>query len=248
MSKELFPGATYLPLPEHDEQGSYVKTQLIFHSTGTKTSAGANRRYFARQDIKVESTLIVNYDGSCLQVMPASARTDANGTANERAISVEVVGTADEPFTPDQLKTCIAIAQWACQEHPIERRQIPSESESGIGWHVMFGAPGPWTSVRGKQCPGQSRIVQVSHQIIPTVRGGSAPTPREDLTIMDAATKKYLDGKFAALSGGPRTRDAEGKVIDNDPQTLSVADVYTIVEEALAGVEERIIAAVKAAK
>lgn len=247
MSAERFPGAAWTPLPEHDEQGSHTKTQLIFHSTGTKASAEANARYFARRDIKVESTLIVNYDGSCLQVMPASARTDANGTANERAISVEVVGTADEPLTPEQLKTCIAIARWACSEHPIERRQIPSESESGIGWHVMFGAPGPWTSVRGKQCPGPRRIVQVSDQVIPAVHDGTTP-PREDLTIMDEATKKYLDGKFAALSGGPRRRDAEGKVIDNDPQTLSVADVYTIVEDALAGAEERIIAAVKAAK
>ena len=45
------------------------------------------------------------------------------------------------------LATCIAIAEWACQEHPIERRRIPAEDESGIGWHVMFGAPGPWTPV-----------------------------------------------------------------------------------------------------
>lgn len=178
MSKDRFPGATWLPLPENDEQGSYTKTQLIFHSTGTKASAEANKRYFARSDVKVESTLIVNYDGSCLQVMPASARADANGAANKRAISVEVVGTADEPFTPEQIETCIAIAKWACAEHPIERRQIPSESESGIGWHVMFGAPGPWTSVRGKQCPGQRRIVQVAHQVIPAVRPAKpAPLP-----------------------------------------------------------------------
>ena len=197
MSKERFPGATYLPLPEHDEQGSYVKTQLIFHSTGTKASAEANKRYFGRRDITVESTFIVNYDGSCLQVMPASARADANGSANRRAISVEVVGTADEPFTPDQLKTCIAIAQWACQEHPIERRQIPSESESGIGWHVMFGAPGPWTSVRGKQCPGQRRIVQVAHQIIPAVRPETtrpdAPKQEDDEMKLYVFTHQGLD-------------------------------------------------------
>ena len=33
------------------------------------------------------------------------------------------------------------------------------------------------------------------------------------------------------LSGGPRTRDAAGNVIDGDPQTISVADVYTLVEK-----------------
>lgn len=170
MSKDRFPGAKWMPLPEHDEQGDYTKAQLIFHSTGTRASAEANQRYFSRRDVAVESTFIVNYDGSCLQVMPAGARADANGAANRRAMSVEVVGMADEPFTPDQLATCIEIAKWACSEHPIERRRIPAESESGIGWHVMFGAPGPWTSVRGKECPGQRRIAQVAYQIIPAVQ------------------------------------------------------------------------------
>lgn len=66
-------------------------------------------------------------------------------------------------------------------------------------------------------------------------------------TIMDADTREYLERKFAALSGGPRVRDASGKVIDKD-QTLSVADVYTLVEERVAAAEARIIAAVKAAQ
>lgn len=236
MSKSRFPGATYLPLPEHDEQGSYTKTQLIFHSTGTKASAEANKRYFSRRDITVESTFIVNYDGSCLQVMPASARADANGSANRRAMSVEVVGTADEPFTPDQLKTCIAIAQWACQEHPIERRKIPSESESGIGWHVMFGAPGPWTSVRGKQCPGGRRIVQVVHQIIPAVRPGVQPTKpagpeqEDEMTPQDwDKLNRMLDDKFRLVLRG---ESSEGKPTGH-PNLANLTERLTAIESAL---------------
>lgn len=168
------PGATWLPLPEADDQGSYTKTQLIYHSTGSAAGARANRNYFAQSKVQVESTFIVDYDGEVVQVMEASARADANGSANRRAISVEMVGTGDEPFTPAQVESAIAIARWACDEHQISRRRIPSESESGIGWHVMFGAPGPWTSVAGKVCPGTKRIQQIRDVIIPAATQSAA--------------------------------------------------------------------------
>jgi hypothetical protein len=178
VSKSRFPGATWAPIPEHGEGPSYTKTQLIFHSTGTRASAAANRRYFARGDVDVESTLIVDYDGGALQILEAGERADANGSANRRAISVEVVGEAHEPYTAAQVATCRAIAEWACSEHPIARRQIPEHDASGVGWHVMFGAPGPWTSVRGKACPGSRRIAQVRDLIIPGLL--AAPTVQED--------------------------------------------------------------------
>jgi hypothetical protein len=251
MSADRFPDATWAPLSESGEHGRFVKTQLIFHSTGTRASAAANRRYFDQAGVKVESTLIVDYDGGCLQIMEAYERADANTTASKRAISVEVVGEAHEPFTPAQLATCIAIAHWACEEHPIERRQCPGHDASGIGWHVMFGAPGPWTNVRGKTCPGSKRIAQVRDLIIPAVQRGPAPS-REDLSIVDKATKDYFDRKFAEASGGPRVRDKNGEVIDGNPSVLSEADTYTLVEEseqrtlaAVAAAEARIIAAVK---
>jgi hypothetical protein len=182
-----YPGATWAPLPEASEGGKHVKTQLVFHSTGTRASAAANRQYFARAEVKVESTLIVDYDGGCLQVMETWARAQANGTANRRGISVEVVGVASEPYTPAQVERCLDIARWACDTNPIARRQIPAERESGIGWHVMFGAPGPWTSARGKQCPGRQRIAQVRDVLIPTITGdgdGIAAAVPEEVSDM----------------------------------------------------------------
>lgn len=170
MSKNRYPGATWAELPESGTHGRHTKTQLIYHSTGTRASAKANQRYFARGEVKVESTLIVDYDGGCLQIMEAYERADANTSASARAISVETVGEAGEPFTQAQVDRLIDIGIWACTEHPIARRQIPEHDESGIGWHVMFGAPGPWTTVRGKECPGPQRIAQVRDVIIPAVR------------------------------------------------------------------------------
>lgn len=180
MSRLRMPEAEWAPIPEHGDVSRHVKTKLIFHSTGTKASAQANRRYFAGGAVKVESTFIVNYDGSILQILEADERADANGSANDEGISVEVVGTGDEPYTPAQVAACIAIARWACANHPIARRQIPSVNASGIGWHVMFGAPGPWTSVAGKVCPGRQRVAQVRDVIIPAARvstPAAKPTP-----------------------------------------------------------------------
>ena len=181
-----YPGATWAPIPEASDGPKHEKTQLVFHSTGTRASAAANRKYFARGDVKVESTLIVDYDGGCLQVMETWARAEANGAANRRGISVEVVGVASEPYTPAQVARCLDIARWACDTNPIARRQIPAERESGIGWHVMFGAPGPWTSVSGKECPGPQRIAQVRTTLIaaitdspPDTGGGTVPVHKE---------------------------------------------------------------------
>ena len=194
MSKERYPGATWAPLPESGTHGTYTKTQLIFHSTGTTASASANRRYFASSNVDVESTLIVDYDGGCLQIMEASEKADANTTASRRAISVEVVGTADEPYTAAQVARCKDIAKWACENHPIARRQCPAHDESGLGWHVMFGAPGPWTTVSGKECPGPKRIVQVRDVIIPSVRLSSSLTP--------APTQEDTDMAFITRGSG----------------------------------------------
>lgn len=196
---DRMPGATWLPLPEANAQGRYTKTQLIFHSTGTRAGARANRNYFAQSGVKVESTFIVDYDGEIVQAMPASARADANGLANKRAMSVEMVGEAGEPFTRAQVAAAIKIAEWACSTHPVARRRINAEGASGIGWHVMFGAPGPWTSVRGKECPGPQRIRQVIDLIIPAVSAAPAPTPEDDdmaasFTFNDGQTTYWRDG------------------------------------------------------
>lgn len=198
MSQEWMPGATHLPIREATEQGSYVKTQLIYHSTGTRAGARANRRYFdnpneSMEKVRVESTFIIDYDGEILQIMPASAKADANMIASRRAISVEVVGTADEPYTPAQMVSCIDIARWACTEHPIARRVIPREPLSGIGWHVMFGAPGPWTTVSGKECPGPQRILQVKNVIIPATQRLDLPLPPVE-TEDEVASFLFHDG------------------------------------------------------
>jgi hypothetical protein len=129
----------------------------------------------------VESTFVIGLDESdpTLQIMDSTDNADANGRANQRAISVEVVGDGVGPFTDWQVREIIRIGRWAAANHPIERRIIPSEAASGFGWHVMFGAPGPWTSSNGKVCPGAARIAQLKSVIFPAIF--SDTEPEEDM-------------------------------------------------------------------
>lgn len=200
------PGSTWKPLPEAGAPDGHVKTQLIVHSTGTKASAAANWRYFAQEGVQVESTFIVGLTPAdpTLQAMDSTDVADANMSASKRAISIEVVGDGAGPFTDWQLAELIRIGRWAVSTHPIARRVIPAESESGLGWHVMFGAPGPWTTVRGKVCPGAARVEQLKTIVFPAICGAK----EDDMAAADVWTTPT--GK-AKVHAGDRLEGVDDK-------------------------------------
>lgn len=229
------PGSVWSPLPEAPSQGiGNTKTQFIVHSTGTLASARANFNYFSRGDVVVESTFIVGLSkvDPTLQILDSTAVADASGSASKRAISVEVVGDGVGGYNDWQRSEIARLGRWAAANHPIEKRIIPSEAASGFGWHVMFGAPGPWTSVAGKVCPGAKRVAELKSTVFPAIF--SNPTVQEDdmpytpaelrELVKDAVWEAPFDdpatnGKsqawlmFRGLSGqGARIDDVERKV------------------------------------
>ena len=218
------PGSRWSPLPEAGAPDGLAKTQMIFHSTGTMASAAANFRYFSRGDVVVESTFIVGLTPAdpTLQIMDSTDRADANGSANGRGISVEVVGDGVGGYTDWQISELIRIGRWARQVHGILPRIIPSETSGGFGWHVMFGAPGPWTSVRGKVCPGNLRIRQLHERVFPGIFADPAtvsPAPTRhvvkggirvayDRPILNGATWGFFLGQPKGPEALTWTRDA----------------------------------------
>lgn len=178
------PGSLWRPLPEAGAPDGYVKTQLIFHSTGDNASADRIRNYFANLGVVVESTFVVGKDASdpTLQVMDSTDNADANVESNQRAIAVEVVNDGNSPWTNWQVAEAIRIGRWALAEpaHKIAPRICRSATDPGFGWHVMFGAPGPWTTVRGKVCPGAPAIAQLKSVIFPAIFADYAPVPFEE--------------------------------------------------------------------
>lgn len=185
------PGSVWKPLPEAGAPDGHTKTQFIVHSTGTLASAANNWAYFARESVAEESTFIIGLTPAdpTLQIMDSTDAADANTTANKRAISVEVVGDGVGPFTDWQLAELVRIGRWAAATHPIERRVIPAHDQSGFGWHVMFGAPGPWTTVKGKVCPGNARVAQLQTIVFPAI---FAP---EEENVLDTFVKFRVAGR-----------------------------------------------------
>lgn len=189
------PGSQWQPLPEAGAPDGNIKTQLIVHSTGTLASAAANAAYFGQAQVVVESTFIVGLSRNdrTLQVMDSTDTADANASANKRAISIEVVGDGVGPYTDWQISELIRIGRWAQTVHPhIASRIIPSEAAAGFGWHVMFGAPGPWTSVKGKVCPGNARVQQLKDIVFPAIFTSAPPNTATTKDWFDMASKEEL--------------------------------------------------------
>lgn len=176
----LCPFATHRLLPESGTQPRITPRVAILHSAAGK---GSLYRFFLERS-KLESHFWVDEDGEIEQYIDTHVRADANLKANGYAISIETESTvaATERWTPRQAAAIIRLLEWICDEHPdVTRRQVAAPAGSGIGWHVMFGAPGPWTPV-AKSCPGPARVAQARDEIIPAIVAGDPhnPYPKPD--------------------------------------------------------------------
>jgi hypothetical protein len=157
-----YPAARWRPIPEQRRQQRIRPTQFIFH---TQAGYGSLHDYFTTRGIAVESHLWVSETGAAEQYLDTEVRGDANYRANRRpdgtgAVSCEFEGKAGDPFTEAQVATAVRLLRQAHQRDGIPQTLCRSPDDPGVGWHVMWGAPGPWTPV-AKTCPGQPRIAQI---------------------------------------------------------------------------------------
>jgi hypothetical protein len=119
----------------------------------------------------IESHFHVPKDGYLFQYRDTGWEADANYLANPFAISIETQGTGYENWTDLQIATIFRLLRWLHAEHPaIELRRVTAWDGTGVGYHVQFGAPGPWTP-SAKICPGPKRIGQYNNLIIPGLNG-----------------------------------------------------------------------------
>ncbi len=179
------PGVTWRPLPENATQPRIVPTQFIVHSAADAPGPSNIPGYFARKSVGVESHFWIPWQikpgevHKIVQMMDTTRRADANRWANRRAISVE---TEDEgrpntlPWNEGQLWALEHIARWVNAEHSIPLDRCPAWDKPGLGYHVMFGSPGPWTPAR-KTCPGHIRIKQFDDVLLPRLKGQPAVAP-----------------------------------------------------------------------
>lgn len=218
------PAALKRALPENTSQPSIRPTQVILHvSAGESTTL-----YYLWMSEGLESHFYAPRVNQLEQYMDTTVEADANYLANRRpdgtgAISVETQGAdADGLWGAKQQDDIVAVLAWAHKTHGIPLRLCTSPDDPGIGWHVMWGAPGAWTPAVGKVCPGPNRIKQIPGLI---ARAQAIVDGKEDLSIVDAATKDYFDQWFGVLKGKIETtyNQVNKKAGDLSNQTAGLA-------------------------
>jgi hypothetical protein len=167
-------------LPESKTQPKIRPTQVIMHSIDGPGVTPLRQIEVWRGAAAKEAHFIVGRDGKAYQCMDTGVMAEANKGANLRpdgtgAISIETednIGSPNTvPWTQAQLATLVRLALWAVRTHDIPRRKCPDSDAPGMGYHVLFGAPGAWTQ-EAKTCPGTIRVEQWKDIILPAIVAG----------------------------------------------------------------------------
>lgn len=191
------PFAIHKPLSENHTQGGITPRAIILHTAVSNADSLFN---FFQNSSDLESHFYVRDDGTIEQYMDTGIRADANKNANDFAVSIETWdGGTIRLWTTAQMNALVRLCDWLCRTHNIPRVRIPNAYGAGIGWHVQFGAPGPWTPV-SKACPGGPRIEQVKNVIIPRVASGQIEERDMDAT-QDAKLTAIWDWSRKLLRG-----------------------------------------------
>lgn len=165
-------------LPENYQQRRIRPIGLIFHSIVGSAEAAYGK--FLNSST-LESTFIVRKDGGIIQLMDTTVQADANYLANTLYGSVETEdnGHPDiDPWTEPQLQALIKIGLFYHHTHGVPITRVRYHGDPGIGYHTMFGAPGPWTPV-AKSCPGRARIAQFDRLLVRMAEGRVDDMPSE---------------------------------------------------------------------
>lgn len=203
------PNSMWSPLAENSGARSYTKDLFVVHSTGDRGSALAIYNYFNRPTTVVESTFVIGLgpEDPTRQLMDSAANADANVQANQRGISVEVVGQATDDYTPWQVAELIRLGRWARRTHGIPAQIPATDKGKGFGWHVMFGAPGPWAAV-AKECPGKKRIAKLKSTIFPAIF--AADNEDDDMPYSEADLRRIIREEANAVVWGRELSKVEG--------------------------------------
>lgn len=167
--------------------------------------------YFKNRSGGVESHFHVARDGTVECYRDTSYQADANYKANDFAVSIETQGYGEGTWSAAQLAAIKGLLRWLNEVHDIPLQKVETWDGSGVGYHVQFGAPGPWTPV-AKTCPGPQRIKQFESLLVPWMREASRATPPKttrgpevDAALANLRKAKGKGQRAAALKAARRS-------------------------------------------
>lgn len=143
--------------------------------------------YFNGPSGGIESHFQIAKDGHVFQYRSLGREADANYKANSFVlngvrwgyVSIETQGLEHGTWTQAQLRAIKQLLAWLSEQHDFPLRETPGPRSKGVGYHTLFGAPGPWTPV-SKSCPGPARKRQFHNELVPWMREQRNPQPGDN--------------------------------------------------------------------
>lgn len=187
----FYSGARQRLIPPGGNDPRIIPVGVILHVDAG--NSGSLYDYFANKSGGIESHLFIRKDGGVEQYRDTAYEADANYRGNSFVrngktygfISVETQGLAAGEWTSAQLAEIKKFLLWTHKTHGIPLRRCSAWDQAGVGYHVMFGAPGPWTPV-SKSCPGPDRVKQFNNILVPWLAHATTPVEDEDMPLTEA--------------------------------------------------------------
>lgn len=175
----VYPHTTYRPVSGERNDPPIIPVGCILHVAVSE--ARSLYDYFDGPSGGIESHLYIRRDGSGEQYRDLDREADANLQANSWIgsdgrrygfHSIETQGMEHGEWTAAQIRAIKQFLAWDAERYGWPLRVVPSNNwrSGGVGYHVMLGAPGPWTPV-AKTCPGPDRVRQFKQIIVPWLQG-----------------------------------------------------------------------------
>lgn len=209
----LYPGARHELIAPGSNDPTITPIGVILHVDAG--NVGDLHNYFNGPSGGIESHFHVPKTGSPFQYRDTAYEADANYHGNSFLkngkrygfISVETQGLAEGEWNDHQIAEIKKLLLWAHETHGVPLRRCPDWDEAGVGYHTLFGAPGPWTP-HAKVCPGPDRVKQFNNVLVPWFAHATAPeeddmpfTPQQIQDLAYAANKDYGADLWAAPTG-----------------------------------------------
>lgn len=213
----VYPHTTYRPVSGAANDPGIIPVGCILHVAVSE--ARSLYDYFNGPSGGIESHLYLRRDGTGEQYRDLDREADANLQANSWIgsdgrrygfHSIETQGMEHGKWTGAQIDAIQRFLVWDSGRYGWPLRVVSDNNwrSGGVGYHVMLGAPGPWTPV-AKTCPGPDRVRQFNNVIVPWLQSGA----QED-DDMTPEQERKLNGIYEVLANGnaaqltnPRTGD-----------------------------------------
>src|SRR5690606_5793748 len=232
----IYPGGAYRQLARKSRVPLAPRIINVHTMVGT---LGGTEGYFAG-DGRPYSHFGTGGSGEVRQWQDLRYRAASDLNGNPYCISIENEDTgplfprwsgSDVPrFTDKQADALVMLLSWLCHRFGLPRSAITTSCphERGIGYHRLGVNPYRntdcghlWSSAYGKACPGNRRIHQLVHEIIPRV---SAPGSTPGGPVTDAVSRTsaiHLTGRLAGLTAA-EIREVLDRGADAMPADLSL--------------------------